>query len=59
MNKQMKPENIFCLLNFNNKWFISGDRLKVSLDDLGKEWYNALKDSLRALGEIPKTLIKK
>lgn len=59
MGKQMKAENIFSLLNYQQKWFISGDRLKIRLDDLEKDWYNALKGSLLALDKVPEKLIKK
>ena len=59
MGKQMKAEHIFSLLNVQPKWFISGDRLKIHLDDLGKDWYTGLIGSLLALSEVPEKLIKK
>ncbi len=58
MSKAMKAENIFSLLSVNPKWFISGEKLKISINDLGDNWYNGLIKALSALSEVPKQIAK-
>lgn len=58
MDKNMKPENIFSLLSHNPKWFIGGDRLKITLEHLGTDWYEGLITSLHHLSKVPEKLTK-
>ena len=51
MGKNMQPLQIISLLDFNDKWQVSGSVLKISLHDLGFNWIEALKEALRKLGE--------
>jgi len=58
MAKSMRAENIFSLLSVNPKWFISGEKLKISINDLNDNWYNGLIKALNALSEVPKQVAK-
>lgn len=49
MSKQVKPENIMSLLDHNPKWIISGTKLKISIEDLGLHWFDALKENIKKL----------
>ncbi len=49
MSKNVKPENIMSLLEFNNKWQISSENLKIYINDLGVHWIESLIQSLQAL----------
>lgn len=50
MSDQIKPENILNMLEFNDKWLVSGTKLKISFEDLGVNWVDGLKESLKRLG---------
>jgi len=51
----VKPENIANLLEYNSKWYISGSRLRVKIEDLGIHWFDALRESVKRLsGSIKK-----
>jgi transcription-repair coupling factor len=53
MSGLVKPENIMNLLEYNPKWYISGTRLKVKIDELGIHWLDELRDSVvRLAGSI-------
>lgn len=54
MSNLVKPENIMNLLDYNNKWMISGNKLKVKLADLGFQWIDELISCLKKLAEKPK-----
>ncbi len=56
MSDQVKPENILSLLEYNSRWFISGNKLKVKLKDLGFQWEEELIQSLKKLGCKPLTV---
>lgn len=51
MSSHVRPENIGSLLEENGKWMISGTKLKISFEDLGLNWVEALKKNLVALGK--------
>lgn len=56
MSEHMKPEPILNLLEFNSKWLVSGNKLKITFEDLGVSWVDGLKESLKALAKRPKNL---
>ena len=45
----VKPENIMNLLDYNSKWVISGNRLRIKIEDLGMQWMNPLQESVKKL----------
>lgn len=49
MSGLVKPENIMNLLEYNSKWYISGNRLRVKIEDLGMHWFDELRESVRRL----------
>ena len=51
MGKNMKPEMIVKLLDFNGKWKITGTTLRIDMKALGFEWIEGLKESLLALSK--------
>jgi hypothetical protein len=51
MSNLVKPENIMNLLEYNSKWMISGNKMKIKMADLGFQWTEELVISLRKLGE--------
>ena len=51
MSEVVRPENIMSLLEYNNRWIISGTKLKISFQNLGVSWVEELKKSLLALGK--------
>ncbi len=51
MSNLVKPENIMILLDYNNKWMISGNKLKIKLEDLGFQWVDELNNCLKKLAE--------
>lgn len=56
MSDHVKPANIASLLQHNEKWIISGTKLKISFQDLGLNWVQELKNALVALGKKMKNL---
>lgn len=51
LSQLVKPENIMSLLDYNNEWVISGNKLKIKLAQLGFQWVEELKTCLKKLGE--------
>ncbi len=51
MSNLVKPENIMNLLEYNHKWMISGNKLKIKLEDLGFQWVDELNACLKRLAE--------
>ena len=51
MSNLVKPENIMNLLEYNSKWYISGTRLRVRIEDLGLHWFDELLESVKRLTE--------
>lgn len=51
MSDLVKPENIVNLLDHNDKWQISGNKLKVPMEELGPHWFTQLLGSVEALGQ--------
>ena len=49
MSDQVKPENIMNLLVFNPKWVISGNKLRIRIEDLGMHWLDELPEHLEKL----------
>jgi len=49
MSKFVKPENIMNLLEHNQKWIISGTKLKINIEDLGLHWFDELKENVKKL----------
>ncbi len=47
MSGLVKPENIMNLLEYSPKWYISGTRLRVKVEDLGLHWVDELKEGLK------------
>lgn len=51
MSDKVRPENIGSLLDYNDKWMISGTKLKIAIEDLGAHWFQELAGSIEALGQ--------
>ncbi|MBD3270217.1 DEAD/DEAH box helicase, partial [Candidatus Peregrinibacteria bacterium] len=51
LSDQVKPENIMSLLEYNPKWMIAGNKLKIKHKDLGFQWEEALKTNLKKLAK--------
>ncbi|MBT5016999.1 transcription-repair coupling factor [Candidatus Peregrinibacteria bacterium] len=51
MSDKVRPENILSLLEFNKKWLVSGSKLKITFEDVGVNWVDGLKQSLKELGK--------
>jgi len=49
MSKSVKPENIMNLLEYNPKWLISGTKLKIPIEELGVQWFDAIKENVKKL----------
>jgi transcription-repair coupling factor (superfamily II helicase) len=49
MSGLVKPENIVNLLEYNSKWYISGTRLRIKIEDLGMHWFDELRESVQKL----------
>lgn len=56
MSDKVRPENIMSLLEYNNRWIISGTKLKISFQALGVAWVEELKKCLHALGKKMKNM---
>ncbi|MFA5792795.1 MAG: transcription-repair coupling factor [Candidatus Gracilibacteria bacterium] len=56
MSDKVRPANIVNMLESNDKWMISGTKLKISFKDLGVSWVEELKRGLQALGKKAKNL---
>jgi len=51
MSGLVKPENIMNLLDYNSKWRITGNRLRISISELGLHWFDDLRGSIERLGK--------
>lgn len=49
MSNKVKPENIMNLLEHNPKWMISGNKLRIKIEDLTTQWVDMLKSCLEWL----------
>lgn len=49
MSGRVKPENIMNLLEHNPKWMISGNKLRIKIEDLTTQWIEMLKSCLEWL----------
>jgi transcription-repair coupling factor (superfamily II helicase) len=49
MSGLVKPENIVNLLEYNQKWSISGTRLRIRIEELGLHWFDELRASVEKL----------
>ncbi len=49
MSSKVKPENIMNLLEHNSKWMISGNKLRIKIEDLTTQWVDMLKSCLEWL----------
>ncbi len=56
MSSMVTAAHIMNLLETNDKWLISGTKLKIKFADLGVNWVEELKRSLSALGKKAKNL---
>lgn len=54
MSDKVRPENIGSLLDYNDKWLISGTKLKISIESLGAHWFEELINSIEALSKEKK-----
>lgn len=54
MSDQMTPAHIMSLLEYNNKWIISGTKLKIAIGELGIKWMEELKVCLQKLSKAKK-----
>ncbi|MCX6807404.1 MAG: transcription-repair coupling factor [Patescibacteria group bacterium] len=50
MSGAVKPKEIVQLLDFNAKWQISSDKLKIRREDLGDAWFSNLIECVRRMG---------
>lgn len=51
MGKKVKPENIVYMLQYNPKWQISGSKMRISIEHLGLNWFDSLRESIKLLSE--------
>lgn len=51
LSKKVKPENIMNLLDYCPKWQISGNKIQITISDLGMNWVEALQNCLIKLSE--------
>lgn len=51
MSNKVKPENIMNLLEHNSKWTISGNKLRIKIENLESQWIDTLKECLKWLAE--------
>ncbi len=54
MSNRVKPENIMNLLEYNSKWVISGNRLRIKIEALGMQWFDELKECVEKLSKCIK-----
>ena len=55
LGEKVKPGNIMSALLENAKWQISGDKLKIDVQDLGVDWASGLQRAVEALEEEVKS----
>ncbi len=51
MGKRVKPENIVYMLGRNPKWQITGNKLRIRIENLGLNWFDELRECVKMLGE--------
>jgi transcription-repair coupling factor (superfamily II helicase) len=51
MGKHVKPGNIVYMLSHNSAWAISGNKMKILIENLGLNWFDELKECIKMLGE--------
>lgn len=49
VSKKVKPENIMNLLEYKPKWYVSGTRLRIKIEELGLHWFDELRESVKKL----------
>lgn len=49
LSSLVKVENIMNLLDYNDKWYVSGTRLRVKIEALGMHWFDELRESIKRL----------
>ncbi len=54
MSKRVKPANIISLLEYNPKWIISGQTLRINIRDLSEKWFGELIECVKHLNEKAK-----
>lgn len=59
LSENVQAENIIQVLAKNDKWLISGSKLKIDIKALGFEWMQGVKETLIVLGEKVETKAKK
>lgn len=56
MSKKVKPENIMNALEYQPKWYVSGTRLRINIENLGLHWFDELRESVKKLSGSIKVL---
>ena len=51
MSDAVKAENVVNVLQYNNKWLVSGSKLKIYTRELGMHWFDELKESVKKLSK--------
>ena len=51
MSDQVKAENVVNVLQYNQKWLVSGSKLKIYTRELGMHWFDELKESVKRLSK--------
>lgn len=51
MSGKVKPANIVSLLEYNSDWRISGTKLRINKNSLGRDWFKELKICVERLGK--------
>jgi len=51
ISDKVRPENIMSMLEYNNKWMISGTKLIIHIEDLGAYWFTELSMSIEKLSK--------
>ena len=59
MTGKVKPANIVNLLEYNNKWQIIGTKLKIDQKELGENWFDGIKESVKKLSKEAKHGVRK
>ena len=56
MSNRVRPEHILNLLEYNSEWLVSGNKLKIPMEELGVSWVDELKEGLKRLGKKAKNI---
>jgi transcription-repair coupling factor (superfamily II helicase) len=51
LSQNCKPEVIMKALEYNKKWLISGNILKMNIQDLGSFWFKELIQNIEAMSQ--------